>query len=197
MKLYKILCLTAIAGLLTSCNEWLTVEPDTEFDQSKLLSNEAGYADAMSGIYTKMISNNLYGGNTTWHLLELMGGGTKVLYGDNESCQGFYFHPKSEYYTESYRNNMIDPIWNEEYNTIANVNSLLGSIDENAGVFTGNDYNIFKGELLGLRAFLHFDVLRLFADAYSSADYSADKTYIPYVNSLTSNVHPLLTNNQV
>lgn len=197
MKLYKILCLTAIAGLLTSCNEWLTVEPDTEFDQSKLLSNEAGYADAMSGIYTKMISNNLYGGNMTWHLLELMGGGTKVLYGDNESCQGFYFHPKSEYYTESYRNNMIDPIWNEEYNTIANVNSLLGSIDENAGVFTGNDYNIFKGELLGLRAFLHFDVLRLFADAYSSADYSADKTYIPYVNSLTSNVHPLLTNNQV
>lgn len=193
---FLVACTFGLAGSLTSCNDWLDVEPDTETDKSSLLSNEAGFADAVSGIYVNMISDNLYGKNMSWYMLELMGGGAITMYGENTSLQTFYFHPNNNSYSESYRNTYIDPIWNEEYNTIANVNSLLESIDDKQGVFQGDDYNVFKGELLGLRAFLHFDVLRLFADAYSSADYSESKTYIPYVTSITSNVHPLLTNNQ-
>lgn len=189
-------CALGVTGLLASCNDWLDVEPDTETDKGALLSNEAGFADAMSGIYVNMISDNLYGKNMSWYLLELMGGGAMSMFGDNASLQAFYFHPNKSYYYESYRNSYIDPIWNEEYNTIANVNSLLEDIDGKQSVFQGSDYNVFKGELLGLRAFLHFDVMRLFADAYSSADYSESKTYIPYVTSITSNVYPLLTNDQ-
>lgn len=199
-KLYKTFlaaCILCFVGLLTSCNDWLEVEPDTETDKNSLLSNEAGFADALSGIYVNMISENLYGKNMTWYMLELMGGGAVSMYGNNTSLQMFYFHPKYDYYSESFRNTYVDPIWNEEYNTIANVNSLLESIDGQQSVFQGEDYNVFKGELLGLRAFLHFDVMRLYADAYTSADYSETNTYIPYVTAITSNVHPLLTNNQV
>lgn len=189
------------AGLLTliatSCNDWLEVSPDTETDKSTLLKKESGYADALSGIYAKMCSDNLYGKNMTWYGLELMGGGAKAMYGTNANFMAFFFNPKASYYMESLRNQFTDPIWNEEYNAIANINSLLKDIDGNQGAFQGDDYKVYKGELLGLRAFLHFDVLRLFADAYTSADYSADKTYIPYVTDLTSNVHPLLTNDQV
>jgi len=194
--IYNIMCAVCAMVCLTACNDWLDVEPDTETDKNSLLSNEAGFADAMSGIYTNMISDNLYGKSLTWYFVELMGGGAVSMYGNNTNVQMFSFHPDADYYMETLRNQYVDPIWNEEYNTIANVNSLLADIDGKQGVFTGDDYKVFKGELLGLRAFLHFDVMRLFADAYSSANYSVTKTYIPYVTSLTSSVHPLLTNDQ-
>ena len=50
------------------------------------------------------------------------------------------------------------------YNIIANVNNLLYYCDENKQVFTtGHYYEIIKGEALGLRAFLHFEVYRMFS----------------------------------
>ncbi len=204
IKITKILIASVLALGMTSCNDYLDVVPDTETDRNQLLSTESGFAEAMSGIYLNMSSDELYGKNLTWYMLELMGGDATCQYGNNSNYMNFVFHPDVEKYTtgyasymESVRNSDVDPIWNKEYNTIANVNSLLSCIDDKQGVFQGSDYNIFKGELLGLRAFLHFDVMRLFADAYSSENYAADKTYIPYVTELSSNVHPLLTNNQV
>ncbi len=193
MKTYKIIILLAIGLTLVSCNDWLDVEPNTEMDRNELFKNEAGFADAMSGIYVNMASDTLYGKNMTWYMMELMGGGAVSAWGENSNIQNFSFQPKADYYMESERNLYIDPIWNVTYNTIANINSLLESIDAKKDVFTGSDYNIFKGEALGLRAFLHFDMMRLFSDAPTSADYSASKTYIPYVSGLTSEVYPLLT----
>ncbi|MGM9719617.1 MAG: RagB/SusD family nutrient uptake outer membrane protein, partial [Prevotella sp.] len=183
--------------LMASCNDWLDVNPSTEVDKSQIISSEAGFADALSGVYVNMTSDELYGKNLTWYGVELMGGGTNVMYGNNMSYQSFSFHPDADSYYESLRLSFTDQIWNKQYNTIANVNSLLASIDEAKGIFIAGDYEVMKGELLGLRAFLHFDLLRLFADAYGSDAYSAQKTYIPYVTEITSQVHPLLTNDQV
>ena len=76
------------------------------------------------------------------------------------------------------------------YHQIANFNSLLETIDENKGVFSGDNYNIIKGEALGLRAFLHFDLLRMFGEAYSTGK---DKECIPFVSTLSPLVTPLYT----
>lgn len=194
MKIYRLLSICLFAGLFSSCNDWLDVEPSTQTDRSSLFKNEAGYADAMSGIYVNMTDNRLYGKTMTWHVLELMGGGAKTLTtGTSYNYQQFCFHPKSKYYNEAERRSVIDNIWNTMYNTIANLNSMLETVDNQRGVFAGNDYAVFKGEALGLRAFLHFDLLRLFSDAVSSDDYNASKKYIPYVSTLGSDVSPLLT----
>lgn len=164
-----------------------------------LFKNEAGFADAVTGVYTDMISDDTYGKNLTWRGVELMGGGGFAYFGETANYQGFYFQPKgASYYSESLRNSFCDAIWTKQYNTIANINSILSKIDDNKGIFTGSDYNVFKGELLGLRAFLHFDLLRLFAPAYSYDNGAMkDSTFIPYENELTTNVHPLLTRDQV
>lgn len=175
---------------MSSCNDWLDVEPSTEVDKNALFSNEDGYADAMAGVYTNMTSDNLYGKNLTWYGLELMGGGATCMFGNNANYLGYYFHPQSDYYMEDMRSSFVDAIWNEQYNTIANVNAILANIDDDQAVFTGDDYKIFKGEALGLRAFLHFDLLRLFGKAGST---NPDTEAIPYVNSLTSQVYPMLT----
>lgn len=196
MKIYKLLATLAVACTMTSCNDWLDVEPNTEMDRNALFQNEAGFADAMSGVYVNMISDELYGKTLTWHMLEIIGGGARVMTGENANLMGFSFHPDGEYYTDTYRNTYVDPIWNKAYNTIANLNSILECIDDKESVFQDNDYSVFKGEALGLRAFIHFDLLRLFSDAYASGNYDANKTYIPYVASMTSKVYPLLTVDQ-
>ncbi len=193
MKISKLLTIAFLSCSLVSCNDWLDVEPNTEMDRNDLFKNEAGFADAMSGVYAIMSNNNLYGKTLTWHLVELMGGGAYANAGYNLNHLRFCFHPNAENYYVNNQNQFIDPIWRNAYNAIANINSILESIDEHQNVFEGDDYNVFKGEALGLRAFLHFDLLRLYGDAYTSNDYSATNTYIPYVSDLSSNVYPLLT----
>ena len=191
------LCLTALA--FSACNNYLDVAPSTETDKDKLFSNESGFADALSGIYVTMASNDLYGKNLTWRGLDMMGGEGFTIpgFGSGYSYQSFNFNKNSSSYNESVRNNFSDKIWDTSFNAIANVNSALESIDGKKGVFTGSDYNVFKGELLGLRAFLEFDLLRLFAPAFNGEGYTETGTFIPYVKTLTSNVYPLLTNKQV
>ena len=76
------------------------------------------------------------------------------------------------------------------YAQIANLNSLLETIDANKHVFSDDNYNLIKGEALGLRGFLHFELLRLFAAAYPLGK---DKVSIPYVTHLTHSVTPLFT----
>lgn len=193
MMKYNIKTILAVSCLLlgmSSCNDWLDVEPSTEVDKNAMFNNEDGFADAMAGIYSNMASDNLYGKNLTWNALELMGGGATTMYGSNTYYQQFYFDPKSPSYIVSVRNSFVDNVWNQQYNTIANINSILSDIDKKQGVFTGDDYQIFKGEALGLRAFLHFDLLRLFGKAGSE---NLDTKAIPYVNSLSSEVYPMLT----
>lgn len=188
----KLIYITYIAAgmMLTGCNDWLDVEPSTEVDKGQMFKNEDGYADAMAGVYVNMTSDNLYGKNMTWYGLELMGGGATCMFGNNTSYMGFDFHPDASNFNESLRNSFCDNIWNEGYNTIVNINSILSSIDDDRNVFTGSDYSIFKGEALGLRAFMHFDLLRLFGDA---GTVNPDAKAIPYVASMTSQVYPMLT----
>ncbi len=50
----------------------------------------------------------------------------------------------------------------DEYKIVADVNSILQKIDQQKALFTGDNYRLIKGEALALRAFAHFDVLRMF-----------------------------------
>lgn len=70
-------------------------------------------------------------------------------------------------YDESSCETRINSMWSSSYNVIANINELIGYIDEaNPGMFTGRNYHLIRGEAYGLRAMLHFDILRLFAPSY-------------------------------
>lgn len=55
------------------------------------------------------------------------------------------------------------------YKVIANINNFLTWIDKNKEVLTTPDYyEIMKGEALGLRAFVYFDLLRLYGPIYDT-----------------------------
>jgi hypothetical protein len=72
----------------------------------------------------------------------------------------------------------INTMWANMYNAIANVNVILEMIDDKQNIFSNVNYRIIKGEALALRAFIHFDLVRLFGASYAQ---NSNMPAIPYV----------------
>jgi hypothetical protein len=68
------------------------------------------------------------------------------------------------------------------YKNISNVNSVLAAPSVKDA--TTYPYTIYRGEALGLRAFMHFDLVRLFAPQYT-VDPTAEG--IPYATEFSLN----------
>lgn len=191
MKRIKTIVLAAaLAGSLTACNDWLDVSATSELDRDELFKTENGYGEALTGIYANMCDASLYGRTMTFGEMDLLAG---YYNGTNGVYSGTLLDWSQYAYGETANTSCdatIEAIWNGMYHQIANCNSLLETIDENQGVFSGDNYNIIKGEALGLRAFLHFDLLRMFGEAYSTGK---DKECIPFVSTLSPLVTPLYT----
>lgn len=195
MKKLRIQIMTAAALLvgLTSCEDWLDVSSTNELDRADLFQTENGYGEALTGVYAKMCDASLYGRELTFNALDIMGSCytnfSVQMY--NHSAWYYYgYGDPTDDYNYDYCMGYIEDVWTNIYTQIANLNSLLETIDGNQGVFSGDNYEIIKGEALGMRAFLHFELLRLFAPAYSVG---ANEEAIPYVTRLTHLVTPMST----
>ena len=51
---------------MSSCNEWLNVEPEEEISEEKMFSTGTGFRHALNGVYFTMESRNLYAKHLTW-----------------------------------------------------------------------------------------------------------------------------------
>lgn len=182
LRLYRnriaagIISLACLAGTV-SCNDFLDVRPKSQIPWDLHFSREGGYFDQLTGVYTKMSGLTMYGTEMTFGLVELLA----QNYNPAVDETGVYYNiSRYDYYNAAVRAK-IDTIWAETYNCIANLNIMLEYIDKaDRKIFTGDNYYKYKGEALGLRAFLHFDMLRLYAPAYVK---NPDAPGIPYVQS--------------
>lgn len=195
MKKYSYALIIALVCTLPvlSCRDYLDVRPRSEIAAEELLESESGFLSALAGIYTLMSQRTMYGDNLTMSFLDVL-------------AQRYYLpSQQSSFWSAAnymYRSNVgetsveatIDGLWSSFYNCIANANSILESIDTRSNIFTGNNYNLIKGETLALRGFLHFDALRLFGPMYSS---SPEALAIPYRSSVSRSVSPLLPAREV
>ncbi len=190
--IYKGMLLTALCVLLTACNDWLDVQPESQVEDTELFKSETGFKEALSGVYSSMVSDNTYAKELTFGAIGVMG-------------QEWDRYPSSSYgpsyqdiinydYTTSAAQSMIASVWTSLYNGIANVNNILKHIDGAEKKFTGKNFAIIKGEALALRAFQHFDLLRCFGVSYAV---DPDMPAIPYCTDLTYRVFPQLTVKQV
>ena len=184
-KIRNILGVLLLATLSTSCQDWLDVSPETEVKYDDLFSYKNGFKDQLTGVYTSLCTEDLYGAHLTFGMLDALG---QQYVWQREA--GIYYHLNRFEYKNSTSEGIISDIWNNMYNTIANVNILLKGLDDFPDVLTAKERNIFKGEALALRAFLHFDLLRMFGKSYVSG--SAMKS-IPYVKEISKEVPPLKT----
>lgn len=65
---YTILKYGMLAGALLfgGCSNWLDVDPKSQVKQEALFESEAGFQDALTGIYTMMARTGMYGDMRRW-----------------------------------------------------------------------------------------------------------------------------------
>lgn len=174
------LYMSLVAGLaftISSCSNWLDVQPKTEVKQDKMFETESGFKDALVGCYMLMGDASLYGRELTYTFLE-------VLAQQYEFVNTFnpYQNVKLYSYSTSNVESMINGIWSKQYKVIANLNAILEYIEDEKKILHPVNYANIKAQALGLRAFLHFDLLRMFGwgDLVNTPS-NLDKLCIPYV----------------
>ena len=184
MKTLMNILLITWGVLGTSCQDWLDVKPKSEVKADVLFETEAGFKDALSGVYLLMTNSSAYG-------LDLTLGFNDVLarqYTLNSTFCDYYDESEYRYEKENVESR-IARIWLAQYNTIANVNNILENLkgyDEDALPL----YNVYKAECLGLRGFMHFDLLRLFSENIVN---NQNAQGIPYVDNYSFEVSPFLS----
>lgn len=178
----------ATTVLLASCSDWLDVQPETEKDRNELINSASGFEQMVYGTYINMTSTSLYGDALSYGLLSGLARDYTYKPAYNSS------NWKDYQYTMSSVRSQIDAIWSKMYNNITNVNSVLNSIEEKKGLFDNNEGDIVEGEMLTMRAYCHFDLLRMFAPAYAD---NPDAVAIPYVETYETARYPHLKSSEV
>lgn len=184
MKIKIFLMSAFILLSLQSCNNWLDVTPKDTIDEEDMFKVATGYRNALNGIYQQLSSNSLYGKELSWGMLDVLG----QTYTPYTLGSGHAYHllaNKYDYKSEKTKP-YIESVWTKTYNTIANCNNIVGRIeDENKSKFKGGqlEKDMIKGEVIAIRAFLHLDMLRLFAAA---PIIGSQEAYIPYYDKYPS-----------
>lgn len=141
----------------TSCKKFLDVRPEGELPEKQLLKDPNGFESALFGVYGTMNSRQLYGENLSHNATEVLAQ-YFVCPGNNNAINFGKYN-----YTFSSVQSTLQDIWTKAYADIAYANNVLKNL-QNFSPQTLEYYNLYKGEALGIRAFLHFDLVRLFGE---------------------------------
>lgn len=184
--IYSFLLLTVWGLTLTGCSNWLDVNPKTEVRETKLFSTESGYHDAVSGVYILIGQKDLYGMQSSMFVPEFLAH-TWTIPTDQTNAVAHYLGEND--YTNSNVEDALDDLWSKYYNAIAQINNILANMENTDVHFSGSQKQIIQGEMYGLRAFLHLDLLRYFGPVPDEAN--GETSCIPYVKEMTTDVAKL------
>ena len=184
-QLYSIIFILGAFFTMTSCSDWLDVSPETEKKQEDMFSTETGYKNVLTGAYIRMKSTSLYGEEMVHGTLSMLAQNwNNTTKGSKAAYLRMYDYKAAE--VES----TVASIYSNLFKVIADVNGLLKDIDANRAVFKGNNYALIKAEALAIRAFCHFDVLRLFGPMPDNLPSTA---ILPYVKSVSTTPNSKIT----
>ena len=184
MKILLSLCLSLL--LLASCSKWLDVKPESQVSAEQLFSSQAGFEEALNGVYTRCSQQGEYGDELTFGFLDVLAQNYSIPAQDNQK----YLQTSIYNYGDIDFISRKDTVWSGLYNAITNCNLILANIEQGKKFLSAVDYGIIKGEALALRGYLHLDLLRMFAPSYAS---NPSAPAIPYVTDYSDKVTPLST----
>ncbi|WP_442591893.1 RagB/SusD family nutrient uptake outer membrane protein [Pedobacter sp. AW31-3R] len=189
-KIYQFILLSSFLFFCLSCKKWTDVNPSTRIKEEEFFSKESGFKDLLAGIYIKMGDPSTYGRETTFGFIDVIG--QQYDLSTNPALDQTYPKAEKAGYTDVDVQRLINAIWSNNYNCIANTNLLLQGLNSaDQSIFQAGNFNIIKGEALGLRAFLHFDLLRLFGTTYPAG--GANLSAIPYVTKYGNDIPKRIT----
>ena len=187
-KITKLLaCLLIALGSLQSCNKWLEATSSTQVSDITLFSSRSGFQDALCGVYISMGDESEYGEAWTWYVNDL-------AYGPYAQQSSPIFTAIQNHDWDNYSVATItERMWRVGYFSIANANKVLYELEAKPDIVSDRiERNLMKGELLGLRAYIHFDLMRMFGLAQLGED-DYEKYTVPYVTTYDKEPAPQRT----
>ena len=163
---------------LTSCNDFLDVRPKGENLEADQFKTPAGFEAAIYGVYGTMQSGSLYGMDLYWGLTDVMAQDLA----NSSGALGSDALAKYQYNDDDYLRNRLASVWATAYQTIGYANNVLKNLQEKKKADFPL-YNLYKGEMLAVRAYLHFDLLRLFCST------DPTKRGIPYTTTYEAKIN--------
>lgn len=186
----KLLYFACLALFATGCSDFLDVVPKDKQTEQQLFATKGGFYTAANGIYNNIASNALYGRSLTYETVELLG--KRYIY--SNTANSYYTGLMSyDYSNDAVETNMA-ALWKTAYNTILNCNVVIDNVEKDTGVLSASERAVLRGEMLAVRAHLHFDMLRLFGPFYR---YDPDVPAIPYNESATIVTAPIISADSV
>lgn len=184
MHMKKTSLLLIITFLLGACNKFLDVKPEDRLLEDQVYSTETGINTAINGAYVRMGGDGLYGGNLTMSAAEVMGqqynlSNISHIWGDLGRYNYGSDNVKSTFTT----------IWSEAYKGILQLNAFIPKLAGTQNVLSAANKKLLIGEAYGLRAMLHFDLLRIFGPVYST---DPNALSIPYYTAAVATANDLL-----
>ncbi|MDR2282124.1 MAG: RagB/SusD family nutrient uptake outer membrane protein [Sphingobacterium sp.] len=192
MKFKNILLYGSVSLVLgfSGCSNFLDVKPLDNIMEDQLFNSVKGFNTALNGVYIELNTPNVYGENLSVGLVDVMAQYYNVSSAGEHS---FRFYNTYDYGNSSYKAK-TEAIWQKSFSLVSNLNAVLEQSEKQKSMLGETYYGIYKGEALAMRAFLHFDLLRLFGSTYVE---DLDKKVMPYVTNTDRKVQPLLTNKEM
>ncbi|MBB4035656.1 hypothetical protein GGR21_001551 [Dysgonomonas hofstadii] len=183
----------AITLSIVGCSDWLKVDPVDSTLEDWVYATENNTQIALNGIYLKMANTPLYGQDLTNRAVEILAQRYAVPANTSSSNKLRYYMNSYAYSDQVVTNNLLE-IWTEAYSTILNINYFIKKLNATEGIIPQSRKEIMLGEAHGLRAFIHFDMLRLFGPVYVT---DSTALSIPYYNEPITETQPRETANTI
>ena len=166
------------------------MKPQTQVPGEDFYNQETGYQDALTGCYMKMTSTNLYGRFMTMSGIDYL-----AQYYNKMSSSSVEYALKSFNYNNGDVQSQFKLVYNELYNIILQANDIIEHIDANGAEVIKSQYkrDLIKGEALAIRAFCHFDLLRVFGQVPVNA---VKNVSLPYSETTGVDARPLYSFDQ-
>lgn len=164
-QLSLLVCFLAIA---ISCQDAINVVPKDEITESSAIENFDDVEDAVTGVYAAISGSNLISWNSRFT--------DNLKKGAGNRGQGVQVHTWSIVTST----NEPEGLWDNMYLVINRANRILAVIDNipTDDASESTQLSVLKGELLTIRAMMHFDLTRLFSTSYTDLNVLA----VPYVD---------------
>ena len=190
IKNIYLLIIAVVSLSVTGCADWLDVDPIDKTLEDKQFSDEQSIDDVLNGFYIGMVDANLYGGQLTTTTIENLAHYYYVpsltTTANQTDYQGF-FNIQTYQYEQSDVEARFENIWSNAYKIILRINVFINNVENNTFLSEGKKA-LLLGEAHALRAFIHFDLFRLFGPIYAinpsaeSIPYNDSELFKPYAN---------------
>jgi len=166
-----------------SCKKFLQVQPRDYMFEKEAFSTPKGVESVLNGLYQTMADSLLYGKMLTLTGTEQLAQYYYAVAGEHQNLFKDYMFPSLK--------TVFAQVWSKSYRTILGTNNFCSTLENPSfNVVATAEKNMMLGEAYAIRAFMHFDMLRLFGPVYAN---NPGNTAIPYIKTATIEAQPLQT----